>query len=286
MKKIPEKDLGHMLRSSHDINQISHDRLIAGFIKRSKAVFSTALDAKGNEIGVAHAMGKAFEIAGSGSIVASLPLLIAAKSRAGYHHTLNSETYHALSEENAGIDRHGTLGEAGEPVVVVVHGGGLLTPDLIRSAIPKGLTANGAAKYADWQFADLLKGKLGDGKSIELYTVDEVREGLVQYPFGQYGVWMNARELSNTTSYWQTKSEFMNHPLVLARAGTPSYLEAYFDKICSDRRQVGLTHLYERTDYEVPEGIILRVYENYNGLDGARSISMEGGFAYYRGVRK
>ena len=50
-----------------------------------------------------------------------------------------AELFTALSEENAGIDKNGKLAKAGEEVVLVLHGGGILTPERIRQAYSEGL---------------------------------------------------------------------------------------------------------------------------------------------------
>ena len=75
----------------------------------------------------------------------------------------------------------------------------------------------------------MLKGILPSGESINLYTVDDVKRGIPE-PFGRYAVWMPAEAAKTTASNWHKKKEFMENPLVIARAGTLEHIEAYFEK--------------------------------------------------------
>ena len=171
----------------------------------------------------------------------------------------------ALSEENAGIDKNGKLAKAGEEIVITLHGGGILTPERIRQAYSEGLTPQNAAKYTD-EFDSLLKGVLPSGESIDLYTVDDVKKGIIE-PFGRYAVWMPAEAAKTTASNWHKKKEFMENPLVIARAGTLEHIEAYFKKAKSSDK-VGNWHRFGEIDFRQPQDRLLFVSITDGGIDG------------------
>ena len=98
----------------------------------------------------------------------------------------------------------------------------------------------------------MLKGILPSGESINLYTVDDVKRGIPE-PFGRYAVWMPAEAAKTTASNWHKKKEFMENPLVIARAGTLEHIEAYFEKAKHTDGTVGNWHRFGEIDFQQPQ---------------------------------
>ena len=94
----------------------------------------------------------------------------------------------------------------------------------------------------------MLKGILPSGESINLYTVDDVKRGIPE-PFGRYAVWMPAEAAKTTASNWHKKKEFMENPLVIARAGTLEHIEAYFEKAKHKNGTLGNWHRFGEIDF-------------------------------------
>ncbi len=188
-------------------------------------------------------------------VVASMPYLIGGLSKVQSNHWLRWRWHTCYSEENVGIDKNGKFANKGKPVIVVVHCGGILTPERIRKAYNEGLTPQKAARFEDSEFSDLLEGKLPSGEKIQLYTVDDVKNGRIPEPFGRYAVVITDFEKAKATiNGYQDKTNFMSNDLVIARAGTLEYLDAYFENIKSDKEKVGNWHKFSEVDPEVSQG--------------------------------
>ncbi|MFH1065415.1 MAG: hypothetical protein V1734_02840 [Nanoarchaeota archaeon] len=249
-------------------------RSIDELVKKGKEFYSEEKDSEGKHyIGVAVALQQAYDEMGSNAVIASMPYLIAGKANADKNKNAEKSNYlwqkwvTALSEENAGIDKNGKLAKAGEEVVITLHGGGILTPERIRQAYTEGLTPQYAAEYTEPEFDNLLKGILPSGESINLYTVDDVKKGVPE-PFGRYAVWMPAEAAKATVSGYHKKKEFMENPLVIARAGTLEHLDNYFDKAKHDNK-VGNWHRLGEIDFRQPQGRLLFVNYTDSGLGGS-----------------
>ena len=287
MKRIPEKDLGHMIENPETPANvtITPEHWINALIHDYRAVAGDKLNSEGKQLGLAVALEQIkrnMEASKTDGVIATMPLLIAAKSRLGRNVGLNALAYNALSEENSGLDYTGELVRASQPIVVVVHGGGMLIKGAIAIAISNGLTENGGAGYENFAFKDLLEGKLPiGGKCIDIYSVDDVRKGNIPNPFGRHGVWVSVDDINKHKSGFLLKEQFMNHPLVLARAGTPDYLEAYFDRVKDPMERVCVSHTYDRQSFDPPQGINLSIYPAEIGLNGSASLDNKALFAWF-----
>ncbi len=252
---------------------------IDALINKGKEFSSFEKDDSGNDIGLAVALQDAYNQMGHNATVASLPYLIAGKAMADKSKYLWRNVFHVLTEENAGIDRNGKLVGRGQGIVLTIHGGGILTPKRIRQAYSESLTPYAFAKYTDEEFDNLLRGELPSGESIDLYTVDEVMQGRIPDPFGRYGVWMTKEAAKSTLSNFLSKSDFMNNGLVIARVGTPEYLEEYFEKAKNqDGNIVGNWHMFYDIDFRQPQGTVLLVDNSWSGIDGIASLKSYGQF--------
>ena len=166
-------------------------------ILNGRPFYSEAKDRKGNSIGVAVALKEAITYAGKNGIV-TLPEFLAAKVKAGKDHDFWKNWYTVHTEENIGIDDKGRFYKKKEPVLVVVHGGGILTPERIQQAYREGLVGN-SAKYTPEEFKSLLEGKLIDGTSLDLYSFEDINKGVSGLPH-QFGVVMPYKIAQQTTS--------------------------------------------------------------------------------------
>ncbi len=202
---------------------------------------------------------KAMELAKKGGVVATLPYLTAGLANAEDGNYLRESWITALSEEVYGIDTEGKFVEKGPPVMVVVHGGAFFTPERIRRpATVVRLTIFGGlvkgVQSSQEEFDALLRGELSDGDFINLYTIKEVAAGKVCDPFGRYGVVFYDQRYKDCETLQFSRKEFLEDPLVLARAGTPEYLEKLFDNI--DCRIAGIKSRFIPFDNRAPNSPI------------------------------
>jgi hypothetical protein len=243
--------------------------------------YSNDKDANNRYIGVPISLQKTLDYVGQDGVVASMPYLIGGMSVAQSGNYLRQRWHTALTEENAGIDTKGIL-RRGKPIVIAVHGGGILTPERIKKAYNEGLTPQNAAKFTESEWSDLLEGKLPDGEGIQIYNVDDVKNGRISEPFGRYGVVLDLEDAKAISSGYHNKNDFMKNPLVLARAGTLEHLEKYFDNIQSGNL-VGNWHRFGQIDPATPQGRVLFLNNFDKGLYGYNYLNSDGHFV---GVRK
>jgi hypothetical protein len=191
---------------------------------------------------------EAMNYAGPNGVVASLPYLIAGKSVSAEDGYLMESWNSALSEEHIGTDRKGRFVKAGSPVTIVVHGGGILTPDRIRDALADSFVETLAPFKTSKEFDDLLEGRISDG-IIPIYSVDDVYNGRIPNPFGRYAVFVDPTHVDPDVRFINNKEHFMKDPLVLARAGTEEYLQGYFDKVTWVVPGVCISHMPRRDEH-------------------------------------
>ena len=235
-------------------------------IVKGKTFYSEQKDTNGSYIGLPIALEEALSYTASRGIIATMPEFIAAKAIADNNHDFWKKWYAVHTEENIGIDKKGRFYKKNEPVLVLVNGGGILTPNRIRQAYADGLVGN-AAKYREEEFADLLNDKLPDGKNIQLYKFEDVKKG-ISNPLHQFGVVMPYSLAQSTKSAFHQKKQFLENPLVIARtAGSLHHLETYFDK-AQVNETVGNWHPFEGRDASVPQGRLLFVSDAGSGLGG------------------
>jgi hypothetical protein len=224
------------------------------------------------------ALQQALDHTGSTGYVATMPELIAAKVKAGDDHDFYQNWLTVHTEENIGVDQKGRFYGANEPVLVLVNGGGILTPKRIKQAYDEGLVS-GSAKYTNQEFDDLLNGKLPDGSAIKLYHFDdEIKKGVSDLPH-QFGIVMPYSVAQNTKSTYVEKSEFLANPLVMARNAGMQNLEEYFEraKDTSDNT-LGCYHPFSGRDAGTPQGRVLFLTNYFDGLTGYNDLLIDGRF--------
>ncbi|MDP3989734.1 MAG: hypothetical protein Q8Q01_00845 [archaeon] len=223
------------------------------------------------------ALRQAIEYAGSSGIVANMPEFVAAKAKAEKSHAFWQNWYTVLTEENIGIDKKGSFYTRGEPVLVVMHGGGILTPDRIQQAYDEGLISN-SAKYRNEEFDALLEGRLLDGTSFPLYRLEDIKDGRSNLPH-QFGVVLPYKTAQDTKSGYHQKKPFLENPLVLARtAGSHDYLEAFYEKAKASDGDLGNYHPFSGRDATIPQGRVLFVDSAGGGLFGGSGLGSGGRF--------
>ncbi len=225
-----------------------------------------------------NALRQAQDYATPDGVVASMPYNIAGKALADKSNYLWQHWFTTLTEENVGIDKKGFFVSKGKPVVITLHGGGILTPDRIQQAYDEGLTGQSAAKFTEKEIDDLLDGILPNGERIELYSTDDVKNAKIPYPFGKYGVVTDFETAKATTSGYHRKNAFLENPLVIARAGTLEHLESYYEKAKSSEGNLANYHPFKRINPTQSQGRLLFLSSDYDGLYGNNSLLNSGRF--------
>lgn len=158
------------------------------------------------------------EMASSG-MVANLPLLIAAKSKADKNSYLwKEEFFNSFSTDCVVIDEKGKFRRKGDSLLVTVHSG----------FIPAYHVSD---RLTNEDLENLLAGILPKGYEIPVYNVEDVRKNNIPNPFGKYAIWCDLKRGHHySEDIYKSKSIFMDDDQVLARVGSLEYLEKYFDK--------------------------------------------------------
>ncbi|MBI4447459.1 hypothetical protein HY643_00615, partial [Candidatus Woesearchaeota archaeon] len=250
------------------------DKRIADLLAFGKTFYSNKRDSEGRGVGVADAFRRALDYAGKDGFVASMPELIAAKCFVGKDHEFWNNWHTTLSEEDIGIDKKGLFGRKGEPVLVVVHGGGILTPDRIEKAYAEGLV-DGSAKYTKKEFDNLLEGRLPNGETIKIYILEDLKKGssIVEH---QFGVVITYEVAQATEPDWHKKKEFLSNPLVIARNGGLENLKKYFDKAKYLDGTVGNFHPFKGRNPNQAQGRLLFLDDSGLNLYGSDYLGSDG----------
>ena len=267
---IPPKLIAHLAHKPRPSpSPIQPEFSIDDLIERGREFYSNELK-NGKNIGVKIALQNAVD---SNLRIATLPYLIAGKATADRNNYLWDNWFTALSEEYVVVDKKGTS------QVVVLHGGGILTPERIQRAYDDGLTLQNAAKLDNLEVSDLLKGKLPNGESIQIYTVDDIKNGRIPKPFGKYGIMLDFETAKRYNSDYLAKTDFMNNKLVMARAGTLEYLDKYFEKAKHPQnKNVGNWHRFAEINLLQNQGRFLYLNNSYDGLSGNDDLNYNGRF--------
>ncbi len=244
-------------------------------VKKGKTFFSDTQD-KGKWIGLPIAMEEAINYATSNGIVVTMPELIAAKIKADKEHDFWKKWHTVYTEESIGIDKKGLFYKKDEPVVVIVNGGGILTPGRIKQAYADGLIGN-SAQYSEDEFEALLEGR-GFDETIHMYKLEDIQAGKLptELPH-RFGVVLPYKTASETSSGHQKNTP--NNPLALARAASLENLEAYYNLAKDSKDQLGCWHVYgSDRDPKQPQGRMLLLYSGDNGLNGDSDLDDGGRF--------
>jgi hypothetical protein len=242
-------------------------------VLRGKEFYSNATDS-GRWVGLPLALETAQKEVGFDGVL-TMPELIAAKISADKDHIFWKQWYTVHTEENIGIDTAGRFCNRGEPVLVIVNGGGILTPTRIRKGYADGLL-NGAAKYdLNEEFDPLLDKRLPDGRTIPFYTIDMLLQDEVELPHA-HAIVMPYSMAQATKSGYLKKKAFIENPLVIARIGSKRNAELYHDKAKDSDGEVRNTHPYNNADATQTQGRLL--FLDDCGLNGDDDLYDDGRF--------
>ncbi len=253
----------------NDTGRFTVDDILGG-----KPFYSDKKNPKGLLIGIPVALKEALDYAGETGIVATMPELIKAKIKANKSHKFWQKWYTVQTEEDIGIDKKGTYVARGKPVLLVVHGGGLLTPTRIEQAYDEGLI-NNSAKYAEKEFNELLEGKLPTGDVIKICTLDEIKRG-IELP-RRHAIALDYEAIQKTISEYHDKTSFLQNHLVIARTSGVINLESYFDKAKRSDGTLGNYHPFAERSASQAQGRLL-ILDDYDGLYGSSNLNDSGRF--------
>ena len=194
--------------------------------------------------------------------VLSMPQLIQTRINSGSDDELWHNWYTALSEEIVCKTPHGN------DVVIVLHGGGMLTPERIQRAYNggygKGLTSNDAVRIINDEVKDLLEGKLFDGNGLPMFSSEEFSKTNISDSDRNYGVIMDFDTIRKTESGNQDISKLSNNPLFIARVGGIEQATEYLDKAKKvyKTEKMGNWHYFEHIDPAEAQGRLLVLGNN------------------------
>ena len=221
---------------------------------------------------------EALKYVGPEGILATIPEITAIDGE-NFHNLRGTYYYTAHTEENVGIDKKGRFYSKNQPVLVIVNGGGLITPERIKSAhldILEGHIKGGAIRYHDEEFEELLDGKLPDGSSIPLHCFEDIEKGISNLPH-RFGVVIGYRWAALTHSGEHDKKAFLENPLVIARAGGPEHLETYYQETVF-KNQLCNSHQLIGNERKLPNGRFIGLGHHDEGLSDKFSHHIMGRF--------
>jgi hypothetical protein len=248
--------------------------------------FYSVKNKDGNHIGVSVALQEALDFAGTNGYVATMPELITAKLKAEKSHDFWQNWYCVHTEENIGIDTKGRFYTANQPVLVLVNGGGILTPDRIMKAYDEELVS-GSAKYNfDTEWSPLIDGLANGelfGKSINVYQIEDLISGKKQAKEHNNAIIMPYSMAQGIESGYHKKKGFIENPLAIARAGGIENLESYYEMAKNSNGDLSCYHRFSGRDGSVPLGRVLFLDVDYDGLSGYDDLSNDGRFVGVQG---
>lgn len=223
-----------------------------------------------NEPHLPDALRQAKAYAGKEGYVISLPELFAARVKAYFSNEIWNNWFTTASEEIV------VKPSEGKPVVLFVHGGGVLTgdPERIEKCYRSdgyGMTSDegtfrGAARLTWREASDLLSGRLPDGTGFPVYSFDVFKKGIPQLP-RRYGIVLDFALAKQTKSGYETFEVLAEDPVFICRAGGLEAAKAYLEKAKSrhNTTKMGQWHPFARVDPSVPQGRVTFMSGNFGG---------------------
>ena len=216
------------------------------------------------------ALQRALEYAGDDGFVASLPDLLRARSNAPYDNLVWNTWFTAHSEECVVATRRGN------PVVVAIHGGGVLgTPQRFEQSLyadmdhrnQEGLTGEGAAKITPQEARDVLRGRLPDGTEIPVYAYSEFRRGIRDLP-RRYGIVLDFEIARRTEKGFTAFEVLKEEPNFIVRAGGYEAAAVYLDRFQArhDTKLMGNFHPFHYVDADQPQTRVIFLAGNQGGV--------------------
>jgi len=160
-----------------------------------------------------------------------------------------------LSEEDIGKDTEGRFFKKGTPVVVTVHGGGILTPERIEKAYRSSTEYQAPINLSQKEeIVPLLRGQLQFGKQIPLYEFGDFKKGIPNLK-DNYGIVQKLETASNVTSGYLSKSKLYGQPLFIARMGGVKRARTCLENVVGNG--FGFEHELKMADPNKPSGSLL-----------------------------
>jgi len=224
--------------------------------------------------------------AGDDGFLASMPALLHARVNATYDNIVWNTWFTANSEEVVARTPQGN------PVLVVVHGGGVFgSPErflkLYHASVDRsselGFTGPFAGKISAGEARGVLDGKLPDGAEIPVFPFDEFRRGIAGLP-QRYAVVLNFDTARNCRNGYQAFDDLKDDPLMILRAGGAEAAAAYLDKARGrgTTDTLGNWHIFPDIDPDQPQASVLLLYGSPGGVR-ARVYADEG-MSHLRGI--
>lgn len=244
------------------------------------------------------ALKRALEYAGEDGYVASLPALLHARANAPFDNEIWDTWFFTGNSEESMVR---TL--AGNPVVVIVHGGGIFAaPQRFRQLYlastgrdsDAGFTGLFGGKIRDAEARAMLEGRCPDDTEIPVYSYSEFARGVDKLP-RRYAVVLDFETARTSKCGLAPFSELKEDPLMIARAGGHAAAVAYLDRAQEyyGTDVMGSWHRFDDMDPMIPQTWIPFVYDCLGGAGDKRrldqSMRLEGEmdiwFTHYRIAR-
>ena len=215
------------------------------------------------------ALQRALNVAGTDGALASMPQLLQARIDAPYGDIVWNTWF------NANSDEYVVTTSQGNKLVVVVHGGGILSsPQRIDRALradldrhnTEGLTGQYAVKISEREVGELLQGKAPGGGEFPVYAFDEFRRGASDLPT-RYAVTLDFGTAKTAADGYEGFDGLRDDPLMIVRAGGTERLAAYLDKAQQrhNTNRMGNWHPFDSIDPDQPQARRLRLTGNQGG---------------------
>lgn len=210
--------------------------------------------------------------AGKNGVVASLPDLINGRILAPENNELWQNWYHANSEENV------CKTMSGNKVVIIVHGGGIWTPEKIEKNRTDEQISPNKRFISDYESAQLLTGKFDSGIDIPVFSYSDFKKQNILPK--QYAIVIDFNGVKKTYSGYQDAKKLECNHLFIARVGGIDRAHSYLKKARElyKTSQLGNWHLYNSVDTEQAQGGLLFLDNNRSNCYQDNFISGEGRF--------
>ena len=208
-----------------------------------------------------------------GGFVASIPQIVAGRIKADFENEIWTKYHDGLTEELAGKT------EAGNEIMIEVHGGGIWTPERMRKAYADKLV-NGAGRLTEKEFMDIANGKLPDAVEIPHWHYSEfVKKESKDLPI-RYAVITDFKKVKNLTNGLQPWADLYNNPLIILRAGGVEQAHTYLDrakKRHSNYNNYGCWHQFSSIDTNIPQGRLVFLGNDDDGFNGDYGLNFSNG---------
>ncbi len=207
-----------------------------------------------NEGHIGLSLEKAIENSEKESIF-TCPELLEIKINTDKEHEFWKNNLCAYTEENIGLD------ENEKPILITIHGGGILTPKRIRQTYEdKSKLVYGNSNLTIEEFYELSKGKIPySNKEIPMFNFKEIKAGVNNLPH-RYGIITQFNLIENLVNGYLQEKPFIANSLAISRAGGTKFLKPYYNLAKSQDGTIGCLHKFKNIDFKQPQSFIVYVF--------------------------